>query len=259
MTTSACGAGDHVLDRRVVDRPVDTRRSRRTPTSRRTRARAGTPRRRRPRPPTPHGFACLTIAQAGSLAEVVHEPPRGFRVVEVEVRQREVAVLDDACPRSRARRSRGSGPRPGAGSRRSAVRRRCVRARGARGAAARSSPCNQLTIAASYAEVCANASSASARRVSSPIVPSFARSSSRNVVVLRRAREHRHPRVVLRAPRAPSPAHRCRSSRYRAPRGTGRGSTRARRTARCRAWRGRRGASPCCGRRAARRAPSGAA
>ena len=114
-----------------------------------------------------------------AVAEVVHELPRRVGVVEVEVREREAAVLLDAVPPARRARRCGSAPPAGAGSRRSAASRRCVRAR-ARGAAGSSSslPAATATIAASYAAVRANASSANARRVSSPTVPSLARSSS---------------------------------------------------------------------------------
>ena len=38
---------------------------------------------------------------AGSVAEVVHEPPRGVGVVQVEVRQREPAVLLHVVPPAR--------------------------------------------------------------------------------------------------------------------------------------------------------------
>ena len=49
------------------------RRCRRTRSARRTRARAGTRSRGRRRRATPHGFACLMIAHAGPVAEVVHD------------------------------------------------------------------------------------------------------------------------------------------------------------------------------------------
>ena len=79
-------AGDHALDGGVVDRAVAARRCRRTRSARRTRARAGTRSARSSATATPHGLACLMMAtRRPSAAEVVHEPPRGVGVVEVEV------------------------------------------------------------------------------------------------------------------------------------------------------------------------------
>ena len=77
-----------------------------------------------------------------TVAEVVHELPRRVGVVEVEVRQREPAVLRARSPTSSWRRAGGSAPPADAGSRRSAASRRCVRAR-APGAAGAASPCLQ--------------------------------------------------------------------------------------------------------------------
>ena len=199
---------------------------------------------------TPHGFACLMIAHGGPVAEVVHELPRGVGVVVVEVREREPAVLRARRPTSSSCRAAGSARRAGAGSRRSAASRRCARARARGAAAAASSPsASHSTIAASYAAVRANASSASARRVSSPTRAVVARSSSSTASYWSGLGDDRDPRVVLRRG-----AHHRRPADVdhldaRVARRTGRGSTRRGRTARCRAPRGRRGATPCRGRR----------
>ena len=51
---------------------------------------------------TPQGLACLTITAAGTIAKLVHEPPRGLGVEEVEVRQLLAAVLHGVVPPARS-------------------------------------------------------------------------------------------------------------------------------------------------------------
>ena len=184
---------------------------------------------------TPHGLACLMMAHAGCVTEVVRELPRRLGVVVVEVAEREPAVLRDAVPPARWCRRGGSAPPAGAGSRRSAALvgalEREHEVRGQQLVA----PGASATIAASYAAVRANASSA--RRAAGLVGDRGRRSRQlgEHGVVLLGARHDRRPTRGSWPRRGPSPVRRCRWSRCPGCRGTGRGSTRRARTARCRA------------------------
>ena len=209
---------------------------------------------------TPHGLACLMIAHGRPVAEVVHELPRGVGVVEVEVARARGRCAGRRRPTSSSCRAGGSAPPAGAGSRRSAASRRCARARARGGAGSASPSWSHSTIAASYAAVRANASSASARRVSRRRARRRSRSSSSTPSYCVGARDDRRPTRGSSPPRAPSPGPPMSigldvgSLEERVEVATRRG-----RTARCRTSRGRRGATPCRGRRGSRRGSSGAA
>ena len=102
----------------------------------------------------PHGLACLMMAQAGPVAEVVHEQPRRVGVVEVEVDERDARRAGSCRPTTGRRRRCGRGRPAGGGSRRSGARagaRSALRCERRRAAARPSSPpsSNQATIAAS--------------------------------------------------------------------------------------------------------------
>ena len=237
------------------------RRCRRTRSARRTRARAGTRSARSSATATPHGLACLMMAHAsGPVAEVVHEAPRGVGVVEVEVREREAAVLLDAVPPARGARDAVARRRAGAGSRRSAAPRRCARARGRCAAGSSSSRCEPRDDRGVVRGGAARTRRrASARRVSSPTVSSLASQLLEHGAYCDGSVTIADARVVLRR----RPHHRRAADVDGLDAGvlarTGRGSRPPGRTAGCRRSPCRRRATPSTGRRGSRRGSSGAA